>query len=403
MDLHPNMATALEAFLRGNLQKAELLCRRTLMESEQHPAAWLLLARMAELVGDGPLGRQYLQRAREVSPGMEAHEVPPVPVVTAKPHPRYLLIKAWGFGFWSDMDHVYGSLLLAELTGRIPMVHWGRNSLFRDADTDNAFESFFEPVSGLGWSEVQAPGLSCFPLKWHAGNLREPETGKWAGEGSRLTGPYLLHRTENVVVSDYHIKINDLMPWIPPQHPLHGLERAALYRHLHEKYLRLKPHLKARVDDIWQSRMADRHWLAVHVRGTDKVFEIHNLDAVNQAYERRIAQILQVNPALNLFLMTDSHDVLTQYRQRWGDRILSMECQRGSGTTGVHLEGHPGTLMGEQVIVDAWLASRCDYFLGNGGSNVSSAIRHLKHWSPGTFFLIGQDFLGSIDLSLHEW
>ena len=69
----------------------------------------------------------------------------------------------------------------------------------------------------------------------------------------------------------------------------------------------------------------------------------------------------------------------------------------------MHYAGHSGTVLGEQVILDAWLAARCDFFLGNGGSNVSVGIRHLKDWRPGTFFLIGPDFLGERNLTLHNW
>lgn len=396
------LTSAIDAYLRGNLQKADLMCRRLLSEDGDHTAAWLLLARIAEQVGSTVHARNYLQLARQHAPGVEIHDIAGA---TAQPpaHPRYLLIKAWGYGFCADLDHVYGALLLAELTGRVPMVHWGRNSLFRDPDTDNAFESFFEPVSGVQWSDLLAPQLTYFPSKWNAGNLRAAEVAKWSGSGARMTGMYFLNRPENVLVSDYHIKINDLMPWIPPHHPLHGLQRHELYRHLNEKYLRIKPHLQERVDALWAQQMTGKSWLAVHVRGTDKVQEIHNLADVNRAYDSRIDKILSVNPALHIFLLTDSVDVVAQYRARYGDRIHTLDCQRGTGDTGVHLEGQPSTALGEQVLTDILMASRCDFFLGNGGSNVSTAVRHLRHWSPGTFFLIGPDFLGSIDLSLHEW
>jgi len=396
------LSVAIDAYLRGNLQKADLLCRRLLQDEPQNTAAWLLLGRIAEQVGATTHARNALHQARQTAPGAEIHDIAPPPT-PAPVHPRYLLIKAWGYGFCADLDHVYGGLLLAELTGRVPMVHWGHNSLFRDPDTDNAFEHFFEPVSGLTWNDLLAPQLSCFPAKWNTANLQRAEVSKWSGSGARLTGMYFLNRPENVLVSDYHIKINDLMPWIPPHHPLHGLQRHELYRHLNEKYLRVKPALQARVDDLWQRHMAGRSWLAVHVRGTDKVEEINNLADVNRAYDSRIDKILSVNPTLSIFLLTDSVDVVTQYRQRYGDRVVTLDCRRGSGTTGVHLEGQPSSALGEQVLTDMLMASRCDFFLGNGGSNVSTAIRHLRNWAPGTYFLVGPDFLGSIDLSLHEW
>jgi hypothetical protein len=34
---------------------------------------------------------------------------------------------------------------------------------------------------------------------------------------------------------------------------------------------------------------------------------------------------------------------------------------------------------------------------------VSTAIRHLKDWAPGTFELIGNDFLTMPNLMLHRW
>lgn len=41
-------------------------------------------------------------------------------------------------------------------------------------------------------------------------------------------------------------------------------------------------------------------------------------------------------------------------------------------------------------------------FLGNGGSNVSVGVRHLKDWRQGTFFLLGADFLSERNLMLHN-
>lgn len=397
------MQAAYDAIRKGNLQKADLLCRQALAQDASLGVAWQLLAVIAHRVGANDLALQYDTTARQHLSGSESVLPLPLPPRAQPTTPRYLLIKAWGFGFWADLDHVYGALLLAELTGRIPLVHWGRNSLFRGPDTVNAFECFFEPVSGLKWADLIEPELSYFPAKWNAENLSREDHQKWSGQGSRLTGLYGLERPENVVVSDFHIKVNDLMPWIPASSPLYGLDRNSLYRYLSHKYIRLRPEQLAKVDAWWQARMAGRPWLAVHVRGTDKTQEVAHLAELNAAYATRIDQILSVHPSLSIFLMTDSEQILQEYKARYGNKVAFTDCQRGKGQTGVHLEGHPGILMGEQVILDAYLATRCDFFLGNGSSNVSTGIRHLKNWRKGTFFVVGPDFLGETDLSLHEW
>ncbi len=401
---------------RGNLQKAEMLCRQKLEQEPQHRGALKLLGDIASCVGAHDFAAKYYATALATLPDTPARasslnglvqqaqtQAPAAQALTQPAADKFLLIKAWGFGFWSDLDHVAGELLLAELTGRTPIIHWGSNSLFRDADTDNAFTSFFQPVSSHTLADLEHDGLSFYPPKWTAKNLRQEDLHKWDGDGARLSGLYALRRPDNVVVSDFHTKVNDLIPWIPQGHPLHGLDRNKLYRHLFTKYLRLQPHLQAHIDQQAQATLAGRHWLAVHVRGSDKVREMSHLEAVNQAYWSSIDQILMVNPVLNIFLLTDSEQVVTQFKARYGDKVLTLDAQRSSDQTGVHYAGHSGTVLGEQVILDAWLAARCDFFLGNGGSNVSVGIRHLKDWQPGTFFLIGPDFLGERNLTLHNW
>jgi hypothetical protein len=402
---------------RGNLQRAEMLCRARLEQEPAHTGALKLLGDIATRIGAHDFAVRYYGEALKTLPAMRAptSRLPALldeaqkrdrrsqEVVASGGKAQYLLIKAWGFGFWSDLDHVLAGLLLAEITGRTPMVYWGGNSLFRESDTVNAFESFFEPVSALQLETLQREDLSFYPAKWHAGNLQQEDVQKWSGEGSRQTGLYMLRRQEDVVVSDFHTKLNDLIAWIPTGHPLHGMDRNALYRHVFAKYLRLKPALQQKVDDLAHTALGGRQWLAVHMRGSDKVREMGHLDVLNQAYWASIDKILQVNPGLHIFLLTDSEPLLAEFRQRYTNRVLNLDCVRSSNDTGVHYAGHSGRQLGEQVILDSWLAARCDMFLGNGGSNVSVGIRHLKDWRPGTFFLLGNDFLGERNMTLHNW
>ncbi|MDK9702056.1 MAG: hypothetical protein OEL20_02880 [Sulfuritalea sp.] len=61
----------------------------------------------------------------------------------------FLLIRAWGAGFWSDVDHVLGQLLLAEITGRIPIVHWGAESLFGGTTDEDGFALYFKRINNF--------------------------------------------------------------------------------------------------------------------------------------------------------------------------------------------------------------------------------------------------------------
>ena len=106
------LGNAEQAFLHGNLSAADLLCHYVLASYPDHPRALGIRSLLASRLGLAENGSTWLQSG--------AH--PNVP--------RFLLIKAWGQGFWSDMCHVMASLLVAEITDRIPVVQWGGNSLF---------------------------------------------------------------------------------------------------------------------------------------------------------------------------------------------------------------------------------------------------------------------------------
>ncbi len=407
-----------DALARGNLQLADYLCRDALRDNPQDALAMSLLGHMAAGLRRWQLADAWFTRALSLRPGSteivgwrdrarEMAQAARAMAAAAAPkmlaRPKYLLIKAWGYGFWSDMDHVVGQLLLAELTGRTPVVHWGANTLFGASGVANAFELYFRPVSGATQDGLAAWGQSFFPAKWTAATLRDENVNKFQGPGSRTSALHLLARDEDVVVSDFHGKVVDLMAWIEPDSPWHGLDYQAVYRRLYAKYIQLQPALQARVDAFANARMAGRRWVAVHVRGSDKITELRDLELVNQQYQHRIEKMLQADPAMGIFLLTDSEHFASEYRRTYGKRVLLADVARSADDTGVHYAGHEGRKLGEEVVLDAHLAARCDAFLGNGASNVSTAIRHLKDWAPGSFELIGADFLASPNLMLHRW
>ncbi len=49
--------------------------------------------------------------------------------------------------------------------------------------------------------------------------------------------------------------------------------------------------------------------------------------------------------------------------------------------------------IGVDVIKDVFIAAGCDYFLGCGHSNVSTAVQHLKEWSEDKYTLLGENRL----------
>ena len=385
----------------GNLARAEILCREILDIQPDNPDALNILGVISLKIGMPDFADRFFRDAAEsaLSASLPVDHAAlkknltsltmqgSVPGISTQE--RFILIKAWGFGFWSDVDHVLGALLLAEITGRLPIVHWGANSLFSDDPGVNAFETFFEPVSSLTIDDLTRNDLDYFPPKWSAQNLRHEDVAKWRGGYSRMGALYFLRRAEAVIVCDFHISIVGLAPWIPQGHPLYGLSVDGLYGYLVKKYLKPKNTVLAQVDEFYNLHLAGTPYIAAHVRGSDKQLELSHLDRVNAEYVDRIATLLS-NPSWKIFMMSDSVTVVADFQSRFGNRLITTACQRTSDHVGIHYKSNADgkARLGIEVLVDTYLAARATCFIGNGASNVSCIIKYLKDWKKNEYTLL---------------
>lgn len=403
---------AIGAHQKGNLPLADIICHHLVDNGVKVSVVFDLLGSIAVDVGMHDSALRYFDRSLELDSSrrsvVERRQKTIDILNKEKPQQdcekSYLLIKAWGFGFWSDLDHVLGQLLLAEITGRIPVVHWSGASLFSDESDGNAFEFFFDPLSPFTIADLISPDFSYFPGKWSAENLRRDDLDKFYGPHSRMTGLYFLDRPETVVVSDFHTYVNDLRRWIPPGHQLHGQDAASIYRYLFAKYLRLKSEITDEIRSFRDANLADNDYVAIHMRGSDKQQESSDNAEINASYHEALARFLESEPSLSIFLLTDFEPFLHEYRERYPGKVVSTQCARTSGTEGVHhLFQDSRVRNGIEVVKDAYLAAGCKYFIGNGRSNVSTSILHLKDWSEENYCLLAGNALYEPNLYLHDW
>lgn len=393
---------AMTAFQQGRAGLADVLCETLLWKGQRYTLALAIVGAVASrareferAVGllteasrqapDNPTVRTLLDEARK---GLRE-----TALLRPDGRRRVLVIKAWGYGFCSDLDHVLGGLLVAELSGRVPIVHWGAGSLFRDEGDENAWPRFFAPVSKLSLEEVvgtaEAPKpVSYYPPKWNAVNIREGQVNQFEGPGGRTPAFMLLSQREDVAVSDFHASVAGLAPWIRPNSPFAGKPLAHIYRTLVQKYLRPSAEVTSRVEAFAQAYFNAPFILGVHARGGDKPVEDPELMARNKETPALVDGILAKHPQAKIFLLTDDTSLAAQYAARYGDRLITTDCTRTSSAKGVHYHQQESrTRLGIEVLVDMYLATRCHNFIGVGSSNVSAMIDHLKDWGPGTIDL----------------
>lgn len=340
---------------------------------------------------------RVLEEKYELPPGFRLSEKNPQRRAADQ---RFLVIKAWGYGFWSEAHHLASQLLLAELTQRTPVVHWGSNSLFRAHDSDNSFCEFFQPVSTVEISDIPR-SESLYPPKWNWGNITEENINKWDGKYSRMSVQHLFNRPEDVLVSDFFSTLDCITPWIGSDSKFFGQSTEALYAQLFQRYLVPSTDVAKVADAFYSMHMAGRHWIAVHMRGSDKIHESPDLHRINKDYYAYIDRIIELNPDIGIFLLTDYAPILEEFKLRYPQRLLSTQATRSSNEVGIHLSGHEGIAIGREVLLDVLLALRCGYFIGNQESNVSLAIQSMGKWSPGYLFMLGSKSVRESNLFLH--
>lgn len=411
-----------ELFNRGNIAQAEILTRIYLEKYPKDAKAYNTLGEIAFGLNLYKFANNYYSIAARLEPDWKTPQTNLAKVNTKIKENNYsyangrltirktvkteqfLLIRAWGFGFWSDISHVLGQLLVAEISGRIPVVHWGSNSLFGDRTEKNAFEFYFENVSAFNVSDLQNKDFNFWPPKWNCHNLTGAEINKWGGFYSRLAGIFFLNRPEKVLVSDFYTGVFDLIPWIPATHTLYGLSLDELYRHLISKYLRPRNKIMNEVNTFYANHLASGDFIAMHVRGSDKAFELNGLDEANKQYRQILDHHLSEHNYHRIFLMTDDSRILEYFTKLYDNKIVTTNCRRTNNDKGVHyLTEHDGLRLGMEVMVDSYLAAKSKRFIGNGFSNPSLIVKYLKDWPEEDVHLIGDSMYQKYNTAIHNW
>jgi hypothetical protein len=301
---------------------------------------------------------------------------------------RFLLIKAWGCGFWSAVEHVAGQLLIAELTGRIPVIYWGEDSLYASDEplVNDAFTMYFLPVSNYSIDHVLNKNYSFYPPVWNESNLR------LSGLPGVDDTPDYFSRSENVLVSTRHIYVHDFMNRLQENHPAYSLGYPEVYGYLYKKHLKLQPFLLNEIEDYYLKNMKSKHpILGVHVRGSDKIREYPNLHELNALYFPLIDDFLKNNSLASIFLLTDSESILQKYQSLYGEKVFFTDSIRTPfDNKSVHadLTNYNKRKKGIDIVKDTYLATKCDHFIGASYSNVSVTISCLKDWPKGKIQLI---------------
>lgn len=84
----------------------------------------------------------------------------------------------------------------------------------------------------------------------------------------------------------------------------------------------------------------------------------------NTQYHDEIRKLSDKYAIRNIFLLTDSEEVVDEYRSRYGDRVTFTDCKRLTGSDPAYRMENPMVKRrrGIEAIKDACLAAQCDFY-----------------------------------------
>ncbi len=306
---------------------------------------------------------------------------------------RFLLIKALGSSLWGEVDHVMCQILAAELTNRIPVVYWGMESLYSGSLTTNGYELFFEPVSQFTFHDMARKEYTYYPLVWKFENILAEDTDRLRMENRDLKS--MMKSDANVVVSDIYYPIRSMLPWIKSDHWAYGKTPHQIYRRLFDTYLKLKPEISKEIKKFTNTNpnfRDEKPIIGVHVKGSAIVNEVAQLYDLNEFYKPNIWQFIVRYNARHLFVITDSNKIFNQYRKLYGknDMLIYTDSKKvplkeriATCLLDYPNKRHKGVELAKdtiEIIKDTYLAAQCDFFIGNGYSNLSNTVMRLRDW-----------------------
>jgi len=251
-------------------------------------------------------------------------------------------------GLFAYFVFALNQLHVATRLGLTPYVYYGelssdgRNKYYDANHGDNVWEYFFQPVSAANHSNTPPEEMVELDVGalWYLHN---------DAPDSIRSFPYGVDRARRCAYDE---------AWV-------GGMRARATQ-LIEQFVRVKPHVSAKVDAFWQQKLAAcEKVIGVHVRGTDKNPVIGGAIQPPELYFPAIDTLLEASPESCIFAATDQQQFAQSLISRYGDRVSMYESLRSPSELNVFLDTDikGNYRKGEEAVVVMLLLSRCHHLL----------------------------------------
>ncbi len=285
-------------------------------------------------------------------------------------------------GLFTNFLHTLHYLHKAERKSRIPIVYWfggaysTKKNRHRNIKGKNIWDYFFEPVS-----EYSAEKM-----------FRKFPRNKYGQIKSNDDKYQVVFRYRDQGESWEPKGIWDAEKY-PPDVCLNNPSREGriFVHNIIKKHIRIRGFIQKRVDEFYNKEMKKHHVLGVHIRGCNDLQPAQGHKIMTR-YIKATSRYIDNRSDVKIFVATDYAKSLTRMKKEFGDHIISDEnvkrsqdgnpLQYGSRPKKLHRPGGPQ--VGEDVIVECLLLSKCNYMI-RGFSNVPSCATYFNPDLPSLY------------------
>jgi hypothetical protein len=247
-------------------------------------------------------------------------------------------------GLFAGVFTVINNVEWCEKNNYEPTVYWSENSLYFEKEghngvKDNVWEYYFEPISEIRYR----PGME--------GDFRFCQNYR-APDGSAIPGPYAADYDRNLD-KEYREGIHDII----------------------SRYIKIKQYIFDKVDHFYQTQMSGKRNIGIHLRGTDKPLEQKYDCTVDNILETANQCIPADGEAYQFLIATDEEKLLNRAKELLRGPVISYDSFKSKNGEPIHDSwghGYNRAKLGEEVLVEVLLLSKCDVFV-HTRSNVSTA------------------------------
>jgi len=139
-----------------------------------------------------------------------------------------------------------------------------------------------------------------------------------------------------------------------------------------QKYITIKPHIAAKIDDFCTANFKDTFVIGIHYRGTDKCLEADIVPYRDVA--KKVKAFLKEKQLTHytIFVATDDAYFISYMQAHFPNRVVFTDAIRSEGGAAIHFaEKSLNYKKGEDALIDCVLLSKCDQ-LFKMSSNLST-------------------------------